>query len=49
MEDAEKRRKRHARYNKSAKGQKRNKKYEKAHPERKVRWASNQPRSDREG
>lgn len=30
----------HRRYNASAKGQKRNKRYEDAHPERQVRWES---------
>jgi hypothetical protein len=34
----EKRRERHKRYNQSAKGQKRNKRYEAKHPERKIRW-----------
>lgn len=28
----------HEKYNKSAKGQKRNKRYESKHPERKLRW-----------
>ena len=29
---------RHKRYNQSAKGQARNRRYEEAHPERKLRW-----------
>jgi hypothetical protein len=36
--DEEKRRESHRRYNISAKGQGRNKRYEAKHPERKVRW-----------
>jgi hypothetical protein len=31
---------RHARYNTSAKGQARNRRYEEAHPERKLRWGA---------
>lgn len=36
--DEDKARERHRRYNQSRKGQDRNKRYEQAHPERKVRW-----------
>jgi hypothetical protein len=35
---AEKRRKVHQKYNQSAKGQKRNRRYEEKHPSRKLRW-----------
>jgi hypothetical protein len=35
----EKRREWHRRYNVSAKGQARNKRYEAKHPERKIRWS----------
>lgn len=36
----EKRRARHARYNASAKGHARNRRYEEAHPERRNRWST---------
>ena len=36
--DEAKARERHKRYNSSAKGQNRNKRYEEKHPERKTRW-----------
>lgn len=36
--DPEKVRAAHQRYNQSPKGQRRNKKYEEKHPERKLRW-----------
>lgn len=39
MADDEKRKERHRRYNRSAKGQARNKRYEAKHPERKQRWS----------
>lgn len=37
-ERAERRRLAHQRYNLSAKGQERNRRYEREHPERKLRW-----------
>jgi hypothetical protein len=37
-DQAEKRREAHRRYNTSRKGQARNRRYEAAHPERKLRW-----------
>jgi hypothetical protein len=39
MTAAEKRREYHRRYNASAKGQARNKRYEEKHPERRIRWS----------
>jgi len=36
---------RYARYNKSEKGQERNRRYEGRHPERKVRWEASRPKS----
>jgi hypothetical protein len=39
MNSEEKRRERYRRYNMSAKGQARRKKYEAAHPERATRWS----------
>jgi hypothetical protein len=39
MADKDKVRAKHAKYNGSAKGQARNRRYEEAHPERKTRWA----------